>query len=103
MPDLLQATPEMVFEYARRFVNRRAYTLQSDTPHPASGRHYYYRPHRRGNPLELTPWDIQRHLAGEITLGIYAINPRTQRVKWMAIDADYRKALENLLKLRAWT
>jgi hypothetical protein len=39
-------------------------------------------------------------LAGEITLGIYAINPRTQRVKWMAIDADYRKALEDLLKLQ---
>jgi hypothetical protein len=100
MPDLLQATPEMAVEYARWFVNRRAYTLQSDTPHPASGRHYYYRPRRRERPLELTPWDIQRHLAGEITLGIYAINPRSQRVKWMAIDADYRKALEDLLKLQ---
>ena len=100
MPDLVQATPEMAFEYARWFVNRRAYTLQSDTPHPASGRHYYFRPRRRGTPLELTPRDIQRHLAGEITLGIYAINPRTQRVKWMAIDADYRRALEDLLKLQ---
>jgi hypothetical protein len=50
--------------------------------------------------MELTPRDIQRHLAGEITLGIYAINPQTQRVKWMAIDADYRKALEDLLKLQ---
>jgi len=100
MPDLLQATPEMAIEYARWFVNRRAYTLQSDTPHPASGRHYYYRPRKRGSPMELTPRDIQRHLAGEITLGIYAINPRTQRVKWMAIDADYRKALEDLLKLQ---
>ena len=44
MPDLLEATPEMAIEYARWFVNRRAYTLQSETPHPASGRHYYYRP-----------------------------------------------------------
>jgi hypothetical protein len=100
MPDLLQATPEMAIEYARRFVNRRAYTLQSDTPHPVSGRHYYYRPRRQGKAMELTPRDIQRHLAGEITLGIYAINPQTQRVKWMAIDADYRKALEDLLKLQ---
>jgi hypothetical protein len=100
MPDLLQATPEMAIEYARWFVNRRAYTLQSDTPHPASGRHYYYRPRAHGKPQELTPRDIQRHLAGEITLGIYAINPCTQRVKWMAIDADYRKALEDLLKLQ---
>jgi len=100
MLDLLEAAPEMAIEYARWFVNRRAYTLQSDTPHPTSGRHYYYRPRRQGNPLELTRRDIQRHLAGEITLGIYAINSRTQRVKWMAIDADYRKALEDLLKLQ---
>lgn len=100
MPDLLHATPEMAIEYARWFVNRRAYTLQSDTPHSGSGRHYYYRPRKRGNPLALTPRDIQRHLAGEITLGIYAINPHTQRVKWMAIDADYRKAVEDLLKLQ---
>jgi hypothetical protein len=85
MPDLLQATPEMAIEYARWFINRRAYTLQSDTPHPASGRHYYYRPRKRGTPMELTPRDIQRHLIGEITLGIYAINPQTQRVK---MDGD---------------
>jgi hypothetical protein len=84
----------------RLLLNRRAYVLQSETPHPASGRHYYYRPRRRGDELPITPRDIQRHLAGEITLGIYAINPRTQRVKWMAIDADYRKALEDLLKLQ---
>ena len=100
MPDLLQASPEMAIEYARWFVNRRAYTLQSETPHPASGRHYYYRPRKRCGDLPLTPRDIQRHLAGEITLGIYAINPRTQRVKWMAIDADYRRALEDLLRLQ---
>lgn len=50
--------------------------------------------------MALTPRDIERHLAGEITLGIYAINPATQRVKWMAIDGDYQKALEDLLKLQ---
>lgn len=100
MRELLHATPEMAIEYARWFVNRRAYTLQSDTPHPESGRHYYYLPSREGSPLELTPRDIQRHLAGEITVGIYAINPRTQCAKWMAIDADYRDALEDLLKLQ---
>jgi hypothetical protein len=77
MTNLLHATPEMPIEYAQWFVNRRAYTLQSDTPHPAAGRHDYYQPRKRGLPLDLTPWDIQRHLAGEITLGLYAINPRT--------------------------
>ena len=48
-------------------------------------------------PLE--PEDVRRHLAGEMTLGIYAINPETQRVKWMAIDADYR---QTLLKTEWW-
>jgi len=35
-----------------------------------------------------------------LTIGIYAINPATQRCKWMAIDADYRTALENLIKVQ---
>jgi hypothetical protein len=101
MPDLMRALPGMAAEYSRWFVNRRAYTRQSDRPHPESGRHYYYRPRRdNGADLLLTERDIERHLAGEITLGIYAINPKTQRVKWMAIDADYKSALEDLLKLQ---
>jgi hypothetical protein len=43
---------------------------------------------------------VRRHLAGEITIGVYAINPGTQRSKWVAIDADYKNALEDLLKLQ---
>jgi len=35
-----------------------------------------------------------------MTMGLYAVNPATQRVKWMAIDADYRRAVEDLLKLQ---
>jgi hypothetical protein len=81
-------------------VNRRAYTLQSAAPHPGTGRHYYFRPRRGSEAAGLTPWDIQRHLAGQMTLGLYAINPTTQRVKWMAIDADYRRSIEDLLKLQ---
>ena len=95
MPELLLATPEMATEYARWFVNRRAYTRQSDRPHPESGRHYYYRPRAgAGGERPLEPDDIRRHLAGEITLGLYAVNPRTQRVKWLAIDADYKRSLD---------
>ncbi len=44
---LLKATPEIVREYWRLFVNRRAYTVQSMRPHPESGRHYYFRPSDR--------------------------------------------------------
>ena len=101
MPEVLLATPEMATEYARWFVNRLAYTRQSDRPHSESGRHYYYRPRAEGGgELGLELDDVRRHLAGEITLGIYAINPETQRVKWMGIDADYKRSLDDLLKLQ---
>jgi hypothetical protein len=43
---------------------------------------------------------VGRHLAGHKTIALYAINPRTQRSKWVAIDADYQNALEDLLKLQ---
>ncbi len=39
-------------------------------------------------------------MQGEITIGLYAINPCTQRCKWVAIDADYTNAMEDLLKLQ---
>jgi len=98
----IKATPSVVKAYSRLFVNRRAYTLQSLSPHPGSGRHYYFRPQARsaGGPLGLTAATIQRHLEGEITIGLYSINPATQRSKWVAIDADYDGAMEDLLKLQ---
>jgi hypothetical protein len=43
---------------------------------------------------------VQQHLAGELTLGIYAIHPHTQRSKWVAIDADNKNALVDLLKVQ---
>jgi TOTE conflict system, Archaeo-Eukaryotic Primase domain len=97
-----KASPEVVKDYARLFVNRLAYTLQSLRPHPESGRHYYFRPKakRTGTSLRLAPATIRRHLEGEITIGLYAINPSTQRSKWVAIDADYDGAMEDLLKLQ---
>jgi hypothetical protein len=102
MEHRLHATAAMAETFYRLFVNRRAYTLQSTRPHPDTGRHYYYRPKAREGepPPALSAETVRQHLAGEITLGIYAINPRTQRSKWVAIDADYKNALEDLLKLQ---
>jgi predicted Zn-ribbon and HTH transcriptional regulator len=102
MPRLrLSATPTVVADYLRLFVNRRAYTLQSNRPHPESGRHYYYRPKDKitGQELSLTLETIRRHLEGEITIGLYSINPATQCSKWLAIDADHEDALTDLLQL----
>jgi len=102
MPMLrLKTSASVVADYFRLFVNRRAYTLQSNRPHPESSRHYYYRPKdkKTGQGLSLTLDTIRRHLEGEITIGLYSINPATQCSKWVAIDADYKDALTDLLQL----
>jgi hypothetical protein len=98
----LTATPTLVKTYIDLFVNRRAYTLQSMRPDPETGRHYYYRPKERGSgaSLLLTERTVSDHLEGKITLGLYAINPLNQRCKWVAIDADYASAMEDLIRLQ---
>ena len=98
----LTATPALVKDYINLFVNRRAYTVQSARPHPRTGRHYYYRPTQRGSgaPLDLTEKTMSEHMEGKITIGLYAINPSNQRCKWVAIDADYSDAMEDLVKLQ---
>jgi hypothetical protein len=98
----MMPTPTLAQAYIDLFVNRRAYTLQSLRPDPESGRHYYYRPKDResGGPLLLTDETVSDHLQGKITIGLYAINPQNQRCKWVAIDADYRTAMEDLIKLQ---
>ncbi len=92
-------TLDMARRYYQLFVNRRAYTLQSRKPNP-SGRHYYYRPRR---PLPNTPLTLDtliKHLTGTWTIGLYAVNPETQKAKWGAIDADYRGSITHLLALQ---
>src|SRR6185437_8677339 len=95
-------TSEMAAEFRSLFVNRRAYTLQSMRPHPETGRHYYYRPKepQTGAPLLLTEKTVSDHLEGKLTMGLYAINPLNQRCKWVAIDADYATAMDDLIKLQ---
>ena len=102
METTVKASPQVVRDYGRLFVNRRAYTLQSLRPNPETGRHYYFRPKARGkgDELSLTAGTVRRHLEGAVTIGLYAINPATQRSKWVAIDADYAGAMEDLLKLQ---
>jgi hypothetical protein len=93
-------SPTVIHSYWRLFVNRQAYTVQSVHPHPQTERHYYFRPKKgwRGAPPRLTRRTIRRHLEGKITIGLYAINPETQRSKWLVLDADYGDATTDLLK-----
>jgi hypothetical protein len=51
-------------------------------------------------PLSIDIPAIQSHLAGHTTVGLYAINPKTQSSKWIAIDADYADARRDLLRLQ---
>ena len=97
-----QATAENVRDYWRLFVNRRAYVVQSPRPHPESGRQYYFRPTagKNGAPLSLTEAIVRQHLEGRITIGLYAMNPETQRSKWIAIDGDYAESIKHLCELQ---
>src|SRR2546425_12915118 len=85
------ANTKLAARYFSLFVNRLAYTIQSHRP-DSSGKHYYYRP-RENKRLSIET--IRQHLTGRLTIGIYALNPKTQRSKWVAIDADYENALED--------
>ena len=96
MNTVRRATIEIATRYFDLFVNRLAYTVQSDKPN-GNGKHYYYRPK---NDRRLSLETLRQHLNGQLTIGLYALNPKTQRSKWVAIDADYDKALEDLLKLQ---
>ena len=41
---------------------------------------------------------VADHREGKLTIGLYAINPLNQRCKWVAIDADYASAMDDLIK-----
>jgi hypothetical protein len=102
VPRRMLATPALVNQYINLFVNRRAYTVQSFRPDPERGRHYYYRPTERGSGAarHLNEKTISDHLEGKITIGLYAVNPSNQRCKWVAIDADYARAMDDLIRLQ---
>lgn len=100
MTDRNTLLPKTNLESARRycalFMNRLAYTRQSMRP-ADNGKHYYYRPKQ---DRQLTLQIIRDHLIGRVTIGLYSLNPKTQRSKWVVIDADYANSLEDLLKLQ---
>ena len=83
-----QANLKPALRYFKLFVNRLAYTVQSAKP-DRNGKHYYYRS-KDGRRLSLET--IREHLNGRLTMALYALNPKTQRSKWVAIGA----ALPNL-------
>ena len=102
MPKRYQATSANVEDYWQLFVNRRAYVLESMRPHAESGRYYYFRPKagKNGEAPSLAAETIRRHLEGDLTIGVYAMSPATQRCKWIAMDGDYKDSLKHLCELQ---
>lgn len=89
-------------EFVRLLVNRRAYCIQRENPTP-NGKHPYFLAVRDWRTKEPKPLDtdaVRMHLNGDITINLYAVNPETQRCKWIAIDGDFDGAVEALFKLQ---
>lgn len=101
-PEILRFDPALTPEYCSWFVNRRAYTRQSNFPNPENNRYYYFQPKNKltKERLALDDKGVRLHISGFQTIGLYAINPATQRSKWVAIDADYAKAHRDLAALK---
>jgi hypothetical protein len=99
---ILPVTRAQAVQYMILFVNRRAYLRQSHYPSKKSGRFYFYKVCDRVSkqPLSIDAATVQSHLAGHLTIGVYAINPDSQCSKWIAIDADYADSRRDLLRLQ---
>lgn len=94
-------TRETAGRFMHLFVNRRAYSIQSTRPLPNGSFPYYLaRDWRTKEPRPLDEDAVRMHLNGDITISLYAINPESQRSKWVAIDADFDGAIEALFELQ---
>lgn len=92
---------ETANNFVRLFVNRRAYSIQSSRALPNGSYPYYMaRDWQTREPKPLDDGAVRMHLNGDITISLYAINPETQRSKWVAIDADFGGAIEALFQLQ---
>jgi hypothetical protein len=93
---------ETASDFMRLFVNRRAYGMQAVRSLPNGSIPYYLvRDWQTKEPKPLDADAVRMHLNGDITINLFAINPETQRSKWVAIDADFDGAVEALFQLQA--
>lgn len=94
MPEHFCVSRETAEEFIRLFVNRLAYGIQRHTPLPDGSVPYK----KQTRPLDSGV--VRMHLNGDVTINLFAINPRTQSSKWVAIDADFTGALDALFEMR---
>jgi len=75
---------ETANNFIHLFVNRRAYGMQATQPLPNGSVPYYLaRDWQTKQPKPLDVDVVRMHLNGDITINLYAINPETQRSKWV--------------------
>jgi hypothetical protein len=92
---------ETATNFMRLFVNRRAYGIQAVRLLPNGSVPYFLaRDRQTKEPKPLDADVVRKHLNGDITINLFAINPETQRSKWVAIDADFDGAIEALFQLQ---
>ena len=88
-------------DFIRLFVNRRAYSMQVHKPLPNGKVPYFLaKDWTTKQPKPLDADVVRMHLNGDVTINLYAINPETQRCKWVAIDGDFDGAVEALFRLQ---
>ena len=103
-------TESMITAFIQTFVNRNEYTQVTRTREGEwswrrASMVVYVKGKRRQRFLGLTRKMIRQHLEGTVTVGLYAIRlVREQatwmsRCKWIAVDADYKTALDDLALL----
>jgi hypothetical protein len=98
---LLHINTTLVEEFKSIFVNRLAYMVQNHWPDKKTGRFNYHKAaDSQKNPIKLDDRMIAAHLMGKETIGFYAIAPKVNTCKWIAIDADYDNAIADLTKLK---
>jgi hypothetical protein len=101
MYDTFCVSRDTANNFIRLFVNRRAYGIQAAKPLPNGKVPYFLaRDWKTKEPKPLDADVVRVHLNGDVTINLYAVNPETQRSKWVAIDADFDGALEALFQLK---
>src|ERR1700761_6552571 len=99
MIEHFRVSRETTERYRRLFVNRLAYGMARKL---TDGSVIYTLAKYAGND-EPKPMDqdvLRMHLDGYVTINLFSTNPKTQRCKWVAIDADFKDAFDALSKLQ---
>jgi hypothetical protein len=94
MPAHFCVSRQTAEDFMRLFVNRLAYCIQREKVLSDGSAPYI----KQTRPLDAGA--VRMHLNGDTTISLFAINPKTQSCKWVAIDADFDDALDALFQLR---